>query len=257
MNVDVFMAVFVRVMAFFLILPIFSGQSIPVPLRLVFSLSLALLGFVSGAVTLPEYSPTLWGYGVLLLQEFMIGLILGLVVTMFFSIFHFIGQLIDFQMGFGMANVLDPFGQTQIPITGNFYYLVVSLLFIATGSLQFVIGVFFDSFNQLALGEAVVLGNAALAEIVIDIIIQYFRTGLRLALPVVGTIIIVDVVLGILVKAVPQMNVFVVGLPIKVMMGLAIIFLTMPFIATAFDDIFVEIVQYMEAVIYWMRANPQ
>ncbi|MCL2752625.1 MAG: flagellar biosynthetic protein FliR [Defluviitaleaceae bacterium] len=255
LNVDVFMAVFVRVMGFFIVMPIMSGQNIPVPLRLVFSIAMALLAFVSNSVTLPAYDPTIWSFGVLLLQEFMIGLILGLVIMMIFSIFHFVGQLADFQMGFSMAYVMDPFGGGQMPVTGNFYYLVISMLFIATGALQFVIGVFFSSFGELGLGAAFVADNATLAAVFVEITVSYFRTGFGIALPIVGTIMVVNFVLGILVKAVPQMNVFVVGMPIKVIVGLVIVFVSLPFLANAFENIFIEIVQYMEAMIIWMQPE--
>jgi len=255
-NVDVFMAVFVRVMGFFLIMPIMSGQNIPLPLRLVFSLGMALLAFVSNSVTLPTYDPSLWAFAMLLLQEFMIGLILGLVIMMIFSMFHFVGQLADFQMGFGMAFVMDPFGGGQMPISGNFYYLVASLIFIATGALQFVIGVFFSSFGQLALGEAFILGNANMAWMVMEIITDYFRIGLMISMPIVGTIMVINFVLGILVKAVPQMNVFVVGMPIKVLVGLIILAVSLPILSDIFEGIVVNIVQYMEAVVLWMQEEP-
>ena len=242
LNVDVFMAVFVRIMGLFIILPVLSGQSIPLSARIILALGIAILAFVGNIVTLPPYDPTLLGFALMIMQEFMVGLIIGLVVMMVFSMFHFVGQMIDFQMGFGMVTVFDPFAQQQTPITGNLYFLIVSLFFVMTGALRYVLGIFFQSFELIGLGQAHVLGNVALADQVVYIIVGYFHLGLRIALPIVGTILIVDVVLGILVKAVPQMNVFVVGLPIKVSLGLIIIFLTMPFLADAFGMIMEDIV---------------
>lgn len=241
-NVDVFLVVFVRVMGFFIILPVMSGQNMPLIARIALSLGLAILAFTSNIITLPPYGATIVGFGLLLLQEFLIGLVIGFIVMMFFSLFHFVGQLVDFQIGFSMVNVADPFGQQQTPITGNLYFLTVSVFFIWTGALQAVIEVFFASFELLNIGEAVVLGNAPLSFFIFEIIIGYFVLALRIAMPVIGTIIIVDIILGILVKAVPQMNVFVVGLPIKVFLGMIIIYLTLPMLNTAFEIVMIDVI---------------
>jgi len=241
-NIDVFMAVFVRVMGFFIILPVTSGQNLPIQARLVLSLGIALLAFVANVVQLPPYDLSITGFAILLMSEFLVGIIIGLVVMVLFSIFHFVGQLVDFQIGFGMVNVMDPFGMQQTPITGNLYFLIVSVFFMTSGAIHLVIQAFFDSFGIIGLGQAVVLGNEHLAGQMLSIMVNYFHLGLRMALPVVGTILTVDIVLGILVKAVPNMNVFVVGLPIKVMAGLVVIYFIMPFLIGAFDMVMVDVV---------------
>ena len=241
-NVDVFLIVFVRVMGFFVVLPVMSGQNLPLSARIGLSLGMAILAFTSNAIELPPYQFTLVGFGFLILQEFLIGLVIGFVVMMFFSLFHFVGQLVDFQMGFAMVQVTDPLSNQQLPITGSFYFLIVSVFFVTSGALHAVIEAFFASFTLLAIGEAHILGNAALTFFIFEIIIEYFIFGVRIALPVIGTVIIVDIILGILVKAVPQMNVFVVGLPIKVFLGLIIIFLTMPLLQAAFNLVMNDII---------------
>ena len=249
-NVDVFIIVFVRVMGFFIILPVMSGQNLPLNARLALSLGIALLAFTSNTVILPEYSFTVLGFGFLAVQEFLIGLIIGFVVMMLFSMFHFVGQLVDFQIGFSMVNIADPFSHQQTPITGNLYYLLVSLFFIGSGAFHAVIAAFFDSFGIVGVGEAVILGNASLAYFMMNIIIDYFVLGVRIALPVIGVAIIVDVVLGILVKSVPQMNVFVVGLPIKVFLGTIVIYFTLPLLNTAFSWVMYDIIGYIYAIMW-------
>ena len=242
-NVDVFLVVFVRVMGFFIILPVMVGQNIPIFARIGLSLGLALLAFTSNIIVLPPYEFTLLGFGFLILQEFMIGLVIGFAVMMYFSLFHFVGQLVDFQMGFAMVSVADPLGQQQqTPITGNFYYLIISVFFVWTGALHAVIEAFFHSFGMIPMGEAHVLGNPVLAFFMFEVIVEYFVFALRIALPVIGTIIIVDIILGILVKAVPQMNVFVVGLPIKVFLGLIVIYLTLPMLQSAFGFVMNDLI---------------
>ena len=252
LNVDVFMVVFVRIMAFFIVLPVLSGHNIPLQARLIFSLGIALLAFVANAVTLPPYNFTILGFAILLMQEFLVGLILGIVVMIILNIFHFVGQLVDFQMGFGMVNVMDPFGLQQTPITGNFYFLIVSLFFMTSGAMLVVVDVFFESFHYIGLGQAHILGNPDIASIFLNMMSRYFNLGLHIALPIIGTVLIVDVVMGILVKAVPQMNVFVIGIPIKVMVGLIVVYVTMPFLNFIFETIVDDVVMNMVRVIQEM-----
>lgn len=244
-NVDVFLVVFTRAMGFFIILPLIAGNNIPIMARIWLCLGISLLAFTTNVITLPEYSETIMGFGFLLVQEFALGLLMGFIVLMFFSMFHFVGQLVDFQMGFSMVSVHDPFMQTQAPITGNFYYLIVTVLFVVTGSLHSVIFVFFESFAVVPFGQADVFSNPDIPHGLMLIIIQYFALGLRIALPVIGTLILVDLVLGILVKAVPQMNVFVVGIPLKVFVGLIVIFLTLPVFQDAFTFVMEDVIGFM------------
>jgi len=254
-TVDVFIAVFVRVLGFFLVLPVMSGQNLPLPARIGLSLGIALLAFTADIVVLPDYQFTAMGFGFLIIQEIMIGILLGFVVMLLFSMFHFVGQLVDFQIGFMIASVADPFSQQQMPITGNFYYLLISLFFVGSGALHAVIAAFFGSYTVIAMGEAVILGNASLAYFIVDIIVQYFRLGVQIAMPVIGTMMIVNIALGILVKAVPQMNVFVVGLPMKVFLGSIVIFLTLPFLNNVFSDLMYTIIEHIHSVLWGMRGT--
>ncbi|MCL2169431.1 MAG: flagellar biosynthetic protein FliR [Defluviitaleaceae bacterium] len=253
-NVDVFMAVFIRMLGFFTVLPILSSGNLPMMARIFLSLGIAILAFVGNIVTLPAYDPTLIGFAMLLMTEFLIGLLIGLAVMIIFTVFQFAGQLIDFQMGFGMANVMDPFTMTQIPVTGNFYFMVMSLMFVMTGALRHIIGLMLGSFDSIALGQAFIFGNESLALTYLGIIIYYFVLGFRIGLPAVGTIMVINIILGILVKSVPQMNVFVIGMPIKVAIGLVIIFLTMPFLSDVFMDIMILIRDGIEAIIGGMAS---
>ena len=248
-NIDVFMVVFVRVLGFMIVLPVMSGQNIPMQVRLILSLSLAFLVFMANSVVLPPYGLNVISFAMLLMQEFLVGLVLGLVVMMIFSMFHFVGQLVDYQMGFSMVNVMDPFSNQQTPITGNLYYMIISLFFVTQGGLHLVLRAMFESFGVLRLGEAVVLTNQNLPQIIMNIIINYFRIGFNIALPIIGTLIIVNFILGILVKAVPQMNVFVVGMPLKVFIGLILVYITIPFLTSAFDWMMTDIYSHMVGAI--------
>jgi len=244
------MAVFVRMLGFFIIVPTLSSGNIPMQARIFLTLAFAILAFTGNMVELPAYDATFIGFAILLIMEFAIGLLIGLVVMIIFSLFHFVGQLMDFQMGFGMVNVFDPFTMTQTPITGNLYFLIISLFFVVSGAVAHVIRIMFQSFSEIAIGQGDILGNANLMRLFVDLVIYYFFFGIRVAMPMIGTIMIVNIVLGIMVKAIPQMNVFVVGMPLKVLVGLVIVYLTMPFLISAFDDVMVTVVNSIRSLIY-------
>ncbi|MCL2415495.1 MAG: flagellar biosynthetic protein FliR [Defluviitaleaceae bacterium] len=254
-SIDVFFVVFVRVMGFFLILPVMSGQNMPMMSRIALALGVAFFCFMSGMIALPDYNFTIFGFGFLLLSEFLVGMIISFVIMMLFSLFHFVGQMVDHQMGFAMVSVLDPLGQQQAPVTGNLYFLIVSVFFVQTGALHHVIRILFESFGVIDIGSAFLLGNANIIAYVIEIIIVYFIFGVRFALPVVGTLIIVDIVLGILVKAVPQMNVFVVGMPLKVLVGLFVVFVTLPSFAPIFGLVMNDVIGYILNILRGMMPS--
>ena len=148
-----------------------------------------------------------------------------------------------------MANVFDPVTQTQVPISGNLYYFVFCALFVASGSHRNVISTLFYSFKALPVGSELIIGNDKLVYLVMELMGKFFISGVMMALPVMGTILVVDVALGVLVKAAPRMNVFVVGMPLKVLVGLIIIWLIVPIFGQVFNSIFSLINEYLLSII--------
>ena len=137
------------------------------------------------------------------------------------------GQLIDMQIGFGIVNVFDPqFGQ-QVPLIGNFKYLIAISVFLALQGHHILIGAMVDNFRTVPLGVQINLGNAA--SFMTDAVANLFVMALRIALPVIGTVLMTDVALGILARIMPQMNVFVIGITGKLLVGVFMLFLILPF----------------------------
>ncbi|MCL2016138.1 MAG: flagellar biosynthetic protein FliR [Defluviitaleaceae bacterium] len=226
-QIDVLMLIFVRVLAFFLVLPVISSQNIWMIGRLFFALCTTIVIFLSGSVEVVYYMDTTLGFVYVMLLEFLVGLAMGYVLFLVFNLIFFSGQLIDFQIGLMMVNVMDPMTQVQVPVTGNLFYFSMIALLVVTGGLNGFLLTFFYSYTILPIGTAFVVGNAPLAWYLIILITESTFLAIRIALPVVGTMLIVDASLGIMVKTVPQMNIFVVGLPLKLFLGLIIIFTVM------------------------------
>jgi len=237
-NIDILLVVLARFIGLIVMLPVLSGASIPMIARLALALALSYLVFVTGVVTEVSYYNTVWGFAMLIGTEFMVGFILAYIVFLFFSVMHFVGQLLDFQIGFAMVNVLDPISQVQVPVTGNLLFLMMGALFIVTGGLNVVMAAMFLSYEIIPPGTAGIIGNNVTIFYILHLMMQFFALAVRIALPLAGVVLIIDVTLGLLVKAVPQMNVFVVGMPVKVLVGLMVLFLITPIFAGVYDWLF-------------------
>ncbi|MCL2188138.1 MAG: flagellar biosynthetic protein FliR [Defluviitaleaceae bacterium] len=234
-QIDVFMLVLVRTLAFFIILPIVSGMSIPMIVRINVSVIIGAAIFSSGLVSEAVYAPTIGGFTMMVVMEFAAGFMLGYMVFFVFSIILFVGHILDFMMGFAMVNMVDPLLQIQVPIVGNFFFMAVMALMIVTGGLANFIEAFVASFMVLPLGAANILDNQDIAVFVVGQMTAFLIIGVQIALPIMGALTVINVALGIMVKASPQMNVFVIGMPLKILVGL---FLLMPTMAGPLGSIY-------------------
>jgi len=254
---DVFFLILIRIISFMIFIPILSGMAIPVQFRLFLAVVMAAAMFASGNVTQAAFYDSLAGIFVLVLTEFMAGAIMGFMLFFIFNIFLFAGQFIDFSMGFAMVNVLDPIQQIQVPVIGNIMFMSMSALLVVTGGLHHFLNMFFFSYSLVPIGAAFILGNANLTWYFVVTFVGFVILALQIALPIVGTMLIIDVCLGIMVKSVPQMNVFVVGMPLKVLIGLFLVFSVMvPNFNFMYDVVFSRAMDAIIEVIERMAIDP-
>ncbi len=222
-----FLLIFTRVSGIFTTAPIFGSRNLPVYVKAGVSLLIAYMVMpmvYTPAATIPDQ---FLRYVLVVAGEFLLGLILGWVCSLIFSAVQMAGQLLDMQIGFGIVNVLDPqFGQ-QIPLVGNFKYILALLTFLATNGHHVFLSALFNSFKIVPVSG--VSFHASLSELIIDMVFAIFITALKISLPVLVAILLTDVALGILAKTMPQMNIFVVGVPGKIFVGLFILALAFPF----------------------------
>ncbi len=221
-------------------MPIISGTNIPVMLRVSISLIAAAIIYSSQIVKDISYNENFIGLAFVMMKEFIIGLLIAFVAYVVFSMIFFVGQIIDYQLGLSMAAVYDPVSQMQVPISGNLIYFMICLLFMRTGGFNAFFAVAFNSYKMLPPGESSIIFSGEIVKFFIDLLTQSFSQGVKFALPIMGCIIVLDIGLGILVKAVPQANVFVVGVPLKLIIGFALLFLTIPVFMDMYDFIFSE-----------------
>jgi flagellar biosynthesis protein FliR len=232
---DVFILVLVRMTGLFVTAPIFGRRNVPVYLKIGFSFFLAMILVNTLTVPKPEYFNNIYDFALLVLKEFLVGITIGYVSFLVFSAIYLAGQLIDMQTGFSMVSVLDPMSNIQVPVTSNFYFIISMLIFLSINGHHLLIQALFKSYNMIPLGNASF--NQNLMSDIIRVFGDIFIIGFKISAPIIAAILITDVALGVISRTMPQLNVFVVGMPLKIILGVLIIYLSIP--------VFTEVISWM------------
>lgn len=222
-QIEYFLLVLVRISCFVFTAPFFSMRGVPNLTKIGFSAILSLL--MVETMTSYEASYTgVVGYAVLVFKEAVTGLLLGFSATIANSIILFAGNVMDMDIGFAMVTEFDSSMNTQITITANLYYYFALLLMLVGGVHRFLIRALADSFSLIPLGGAVFRRDVLLQSMIV-----YMRNlmvlGFRIMLPVFSVMLVMNVILGIMAKVAPQMNMFSVGVQIKILAAFAVMYL--------------------------------
>lgn len=219
-----------------LALPLFGGPGVPPHVKAGLAAFLALLLFpVVPAAAAPTEIVELV---LVVVQELVVGLAMGFVVSLFFYALQVAGQLMDVPIGFGMVNVLDPHFGGQIPILGQFQNMLAVLVFFTINGHHAVLRALAESYVLVPVGAAA--WDGPVAQVVVDAVGASFLLGVRIGVPVMAAAFLTDVALGIVNRAVPQINVFITGYPIKIFVGLLVVAVALPIyvslLAVVFGD---------------------
>lgn len=235
----VLLLVFVRVSSFFLMMPLFSYRSIPTVQKIGFSFFLAVIMFFTLDAPTMEVDGV---YYLLILKELLVGLMIGFIAYLILSAVQIAGGFIDFQMGFAIANVIDPQTGAQSPLIGQYLYVIALLFLLSVNGHHLLLDGIYYSYQFIPIEQPwIPFGNHHMVEFVIQAFNKMFIIAFQMAIPVVGSLFIVDVALGIVARTVPQLNVFVVGLPLKIGASFIVLFLVMGSMVFVVS----ELVQYM------------
>lgn len=234
-HVEFYLLILIRISSFVLTAPIFSYHTIPVRVKLAISLLLSLVAIQVVPVVELQYTGII-GFSVLILKESVVGLVIGFMCNICMYIITFTGQLIDMEMGLSMASIYDPLTNIQVSVTGNIYTYLVMLVMVVTNMHHYVLRAVLDTFGYFNVGQAVIDEN--LTQTAVEFMANYFIIGFRIVLPIFGCMLIINVVLGVLSRAAPQMNMFVVGLQVKVLVGILLLLIIIPTIPTVADFVF-------------------
>ena len=216
-KISVLLLIFVRVSAFFVTIPLFSYKTIPSQLKIVLAFVLSWMMYYTFSI---EAFTINGDYLLLVLKEAIVGLVLGLVVYIVFSAVQIAGGFIDFQMGFAMANIVDPQTGAQSPLMGQFFNFLLLLVFLAINGHHLVLDGIFYSYQFMPMDQFFPkFGDAESIEYIMKLFVAVFAIAFQMSAPIIATLFLVTLALGITGKTVPQLNIFVVGFPIKIAVG--------------------------------------
>lgn len=247
---DVFLLVFVRTISIFIATPVLSSRNIPAMAKVGFSIFLSLIVISIYPLELEVSSEDTVYFVVALIKEFLVGWIIGFASYLVFNIMSLAGQFIDSQIGFSMVSVFDPLSQIQFSVTGSLYYYLLVIMTLATHSHYYFIKALVLSFELIPLNGMVLTTELHYA--MISFLNVFFAIAMQIAAPFFFVIIILDVVLGILARSEPQLNMFVIGFPIKIFMGLIVLLLTIGLFTFVSDRVLSELMKLLDKVIRGM-----
>ncbi|RSK27041.1 flagellar type III secretion system protein FliR [Bacillus sp. HMF5848] len=244
-NLPSFLLVLARVASFFATLPLFSYRNIPTTHKV------GIAVFLSWIIMFTIDAPTIeinYMFFMLVIKEALVGLLIGFIAYMIVSAIQIAGGFIDFQMGFAIANVVDPQTGAQSPLMGQYLYTLALLFLLAVDGHHLLLDGVVNSYHFVPLLEVwIPFGNENLIEFVVRAFNSMFLIAFQMSIPLVGSLFLVDIALGIMAKTVPQLNIFVVGYPIKIALSFIILFLIMGLM-------FMVVEQLFEMMLFTMRG---
>lgn len=238
-DLEKLLLVFARMSMFIATAPFFSIQNVPARFKIGFSFFISILMFQVLPIQTVAYE-TVIDFGIIVLKEAAVGLILGFSADICSAIVTFAGQVIDMEIGFSMANMFDPTTNETVSLTGGMYHYFVLMLLMVTGMHHYVIRAIADSYQLIPLNGAV-FNLEYLYQGALQFLGDYLTIGFRICLPVFMCSLLLNIVLGILAKTAPQLNMFAVGLQLKVFLGLAVLFITASLLPDIANFISIEI----------------
>ena len=229
---EAFAFTFLRSMAIVLLLPFFGGRSVPFMVKVGVSILLAVM-----ATPFIDRVPSLDGlFPIGIFREVLIGITIGFVVRLLFAGVEMAGQLTGIQMGFGVATVIDPQTISQLSVFAQLFNIVAALLFFSMNIHLVFIMAIKESYSLVPpYGFAL---SAPVLDGLLTMTGRLFVVSIKLAAPIMVVILLINIALGIVARTVPQMNVFIIGFPITIMVGLAMFLLTLPFFAGLVGDLY-------------------
>lgn len=247
-----FLLVLCRISSFFVVAPVFSSRNVPAQFKIGLAVFVSFLVFLTVGTEATVALDSL--YPLAVIREVLAGLLLGFVAYLFFAVVQTSGAFIDLQLGYGLANVVDPMSGSAVPVVGNLKFMVMLLVFLSVNGHHYLLGAIMDSYRWLPLDNDFfrTVYEGRLTAFLTETFSATFLLALQIAAPILVATFLTDVGMALLARTAPQYNVFVVGIPIKILLGLAMLVLLMPgfgvLFRMLFDRMFVALRQWLAIV---------
>jgi len=225
-KLQIFLLISLRAAGMFITSPVIGHKSIPTMIKagLAIMLAIILVPMVS-QMELPVID-SVWMLGAIAIKETAIGAIIGLFFSILFNAVRMSGNIVGYQIGLLVAQVMDPESNSQVSMVGEFLYVLALLIFLAIDGHHAILTAFSDSYQMIPVGIFNFQGSAG--DMLIKFTAYAFTIAVKLAAPVMITLFLVTVSLGVIARTVPQMNIFIVGLPLKIGIGFLVLAAALP-----------------------------
>jgi flagellar biosynthetic protein FliR len=238
-QIQLLILVLVRVSAILFSMPFLESRNVPVLLKAGFAMAISLL-------VLPQVDPLPdlmlghpWRLATGLAMEIATGMLIGLAAHLLITGIQLAGQIAGFQMGFAIANVVDPASSMQIPILSQFLNLFALMIFMTLNMHQYLIKALVDSFERLPFFTMQLDGNVY--QMIMTLTTQAFIVAVQIGAPVMVALLLTSVALGLVARTVPQMQIFIVAMPLKIILGLFFLGFSLPFCANYLHGAFISL----------------
>ncbi|WP_125152186.1 fused FliR family export protein/FlhB family type III secretion system protein [Clostridium rectalis] len=238
--------IFLRLLGFLVITPVFFPKGTPVILKVGFALILAYM-VIPGVdySTINNINNTFYFIGVCI-SEITTGITLGFITELCFMAVKFGGNLMDLQIGFSMMTMFDPNSNSNSTLLERLLYFISLVIFLIVDGHHMLLLQIVNSFKVVNLGKFILNGDSP--TIVIQAFIEFFTIGVKIAIPIVLIIILTDLTLGLVARTVPQLNVMILGLPIKILVGLASFVFALPIFLHLISDLFSQLPEAFKGI---------
>lgn len=240
-----------RILGLLMVTPVFGHRSVPARVKIGLGVFITLI--VSPALPpMPDVGLGSWHGLFILVQQFLIGLAIGFIIRIAFAAVETAGEIVGLQMGLGFASFFDPQSAGQTLVLARFFNMLALLVFMAVNAHLLMLGVLVESFQILPVSTQPLASNgffnvAAYGSTV-------FAVGLQLALPLIAILLMTNLALGILTRSAPQLNIFAIGFPITLGVGLITLDLTLPYFTPQFENMIQNGLKAMVMVLNTLHA---
>ncbi|HOF02210.1 MAG TPA: flagellar biosynthetic protein FliR [Spirochaetota bacterium] len=230
------MLVFARIMGLMLTSTFYESDSIINQVKLGLTFFVTAVMFPVVFDNIPEVPQDIVQYGLIAIGEGLIGATIGICITISFSVYQLAGQYFTVQMGLGASEVFDPMSQISLPLMGQYLYLVAIMVFLAIKGPLIIIYELYYSYGLVTIESLTngVIINSPYG--IVGIFSSMFLVALRISLPIVASLLLVSISMGLLAKAAPQMNLLMIGFPISIGVSFAIIIFLLPLFVEFVDN---------------------
>ncbi len=249
LDFEIFFLVICRIASFLTASPFLSMRSIPTILKIGFSLILAIIVFM----ILPKSNIYITGplmFYLILIKEVSMGLFMGFITTLIFRAIQMAGQMTDIQLGFAMSAIFDPATQSSTSLFGRVYNWIGLVIFFTIDGHHYILKAITDSFTLVPIGlasfEQINLMDVGY------IFSRSFLIAFQIGIPIIIVAFMSDVVMGLIARTVPQLNVFIIGLPFKVLVSLFAFLLLLPVVANLMVSVIEDVPKTMNQLMQWL-----